>query len=136
VDGAVFADEADLRAAERWVDDWQSGIEERAAAARALSERVAGLTATARSADGLVEVTVASSGLLTGLRLAEAIRRRPAAQTSAEILAVSRAALARLAERVAEAVQETVGRDSATGRAVMGSFAARISPEGSRDGTR
>jgi hypothetical protein len=63
----MFGDESELDTAGRWVDDWQAGIEERATKAHALSERLAGLTATARSRDGLVEVTVGSSGVLTGL---------------------------------------------------------------------
>src|SRR4051812_41918868 len=70
----VLGDESDLDAAERWVDGWQAGFAERAAQARELSRRLAELSATARSEDGLVEVIVGSSGLLTGLRLDEGIR--------------------------------------------------------------
>jgi DNA-binding protein YbaB len=130
--------EADVEAAERWVDDWQSGIEEQAARARALSARVAGLTSTASSDDGLVEVTVSSSGVLTGLRLDEAVRRRPAAETSAQILAVTRAALRRLSEQVAEAVRDTVGADSPAGRAVIDSYAQKLpaDPQGGADERR
>ena len=134
----MFDREADVEAAERWVDDWQSGIEEQAARARALSARVAGLTSTASSADGLVEVTVSSSGVLTGLRLDEAVRRRPAAETSAQILAVTRAALRRLSEQVAEAVRDTVGADSPAGRAVIDSYAQKLpaDPQGGADERR
>lgn len=71
----------DLDAAERWVDDWQSGIEERAAQARDLSGQLAALTGTARSADRSVEVTVDSSGAVTDLRLDERIRDWSAART-------------------------------------------------------
>lgn len=122
----MLGDDADLDAALRWVDDWQSGIEEQAARARALSQRVAGLSATAASEDGTVEVTVASSGVLTELRLDEAIRRRSAAETAAQILAVTRTALVRLAEQVAVAAEETMGRDSPAGRAVVDSYAKRL----------
>jgi hypothetical protein len=45
--------ESELSAAERWVDDWQSGIDEQAARARALSRRVAGLPRPLRAATGL-----------------------------------------------------------------------------------
>jgi DNA-binding protein YbaB len=134
----MLGDDAALDAAQRWVDDWQSGIEEQAARARALSQRVSGLTATATSDDGLVEVTVGSSGALTGLRLDEAIRQRPAAQTAGQILAVTRAALARLTEQAAEAVAETVGEDSPTGQAVIDSYANRLRPplDGDADAAR
>ena len=124
--GDGVGDGVGLGAAERWVDDWQSRFEDQAARARALSQRVGGLTATAVSADGTVEVTVGPSGALTGLRLGEAIRGRPAADTAERIVAVTRAALTKLVERAAVAVEETVGRDSAAGRAVIDSYATRL----------
>jgi hypothetical protein len=123
--GDHVGDGAGLDAAERWIDDWQSRFEEQAARARTLSQRVGELTATTVSDDGTVEVTVGSSGALTGLRLDEAIRGRPAADTAEQIVAVTRAARARLAEQAAAAVEETVGRDSAAGRAVIDSYATR-----------
>jgi hypothetical protein len=121
--GDGVGDGAGLDAAERWIDDWQSRFEEQAARARTLSQRVGALTATAANEDGTVEVTVGSSGALTGLRLDEAIRGRPAADTAEQIVAVTRAAQATLAEQAAAAVEETVGRDSAAGRAVVDSYA-------------
>ena len=123
---AVFDNEADLDAAERRVDEWQSGFEQQAARARELADRVAALTVTATSDDGLIEVTVSSSGTLTGLRLDENIRRRPAEDTAGQILAVHRAALAVLTDRVVEAVEDTVGPDSPAGRAVVASYADRV----------
>jgi hypothetical protein len=123
--GDGVGDGAGLDAAERWIDDWQSRFEEQAARARALSQRVGELTATAASEDGTVEVTVGSSGALTGLRLDEAIRGRPPADTAEQIMAVARAALARLAGQATVVVEETVGRDSAAGRAVIDSYATR-----------
>src|SRR5687767_14304267 len=99
-------EDAELDSAEGWVDDWQSGLEEQATRARALSQRVAALTATACSDDGAVEVTVNSSGALVGLRLDEAIRRDPAAETASRILAVTRAALSGLVELAGMAAEE------------------------------
>jgi hypothetical protein len=48
----------DLDEATRLVDDWQAGIEARAAQARELAARLGTLTASARSDDGLISVTV------------------------------------------------------------------------------
>ncbi len=121
--GDGVGDAAGLDAAERWVDGWQSRFEEQASRARTLSQRVGELTATAANEDGTIEVTVGSSSALTGLRLDEAIRGRSAADTAEQIVAVTRAAQARLAEQAAAAVEETVGRDSAAGRAVVDSYA-------------
>jgi hypothetical protein len=115
----------DLDAAERLVDDWQARIEERAAAARELSARLAELTGSARSEDGLVSVTVGPAGTMTDLRLEEGIRRRAASSTAEAILETMRAAQAALTAAATAATDETVGADSPTGRAVIASYAAR-----------
>jgi len=121
-------DPSDLDSAEQWVDDWQAGFEERAAQARELAARLSGLSVTARSEDGLVEVTVGASGALVGLELEEGIRRRPAAETAQEILATLGAAQTAMTKAATEVTAETVGADSETGRAVIASFTARERP--------
>jgi len=123
-------DPSDLDSAERWVDDWQAGFEERAAQARELAARLSQLTATARSEDGLVEVTVGPSGVLVGLELDEEIRQRPAEHTAREILATLAAAQAAITKAATEVTAETVGADSETGRAVIASFTGRAAPAG------
>jgi DNA-binding protein YbaB len=121
-------DPSDLDSAEQWVDDWQAGFEERAAQARELAARLTELKATARSEDGLVEVTVGSSGALVGLELDEDIRRQSAAKTAREILATLGAAQAAMTKAATAVTAETVGADSETGRAVIASFTARERP--------
>jgi DNA-binding protein YbaB len=121
-------DPSDLDSAEQWVDDWQAGFEERAAQARELAARLSELTATARSEDGLVEVTVGSSGALVGLELDEDIRRQSADKTAREILATLRAAQAAMTKAATAVTAETVGAESETGRAVIASFTARQRP--------
>jgi DNA-binding protein YbaB len=123
-------DGRDLDEAERLVDDWQAGFEERAAQARALSARLGSLTATATSEDELVTVTVGASGTVADLELEEGIRDRPAAETARAILATLRAAQASLTKAATEATAETVGADSETGKAVIASYVAR---QGSAD---
>jgi|GEM_PF-2519569 DNA-binding protein YbaB len=129
----MLGDGRDLDAAERWVDSWETQVEERLRQARELSQRVAELTAIGRSADGLVEVRVGSSGTVTGLWLDEGIRRQPAARTAEQILVAMRRAMAELADRVGRVTEETVGAQSETGRAVMASFASRVPPANSGD---
>jgi DNA-binding protein YbaB len=121
-------DPSDLDSAEQWVDDWQAGFEERAAQARELAARLTELTATARSEDGLIEVTVGSSGALVGLELDEDVRRQSAAKTAREILATLGAAQAAMTKAATAVTAETVGADSETGRAVIASFTARQRP--------
>jgi hypothetical protein len=122
-------DGQDLDAAERLIDDWQAGIEARAAQTRDLAARLGTLTATARSEDGLVAVTVGASGAIADLALQEGIRERPAADTAREILETLRAAQASLTEAATAVTAETVGADSETGKAIIASYAARQAPE-------
>ncbi len=126
----MLGNDPDLDAAERWVDSWQAGIEERAAQAQALARQVSQLSATVRSQGGLVEVTVGPSGVLTGLRLDEGVRRHSAAWIAEQIMATMRLAQAELTDQVRRATAETVGLDSETGRAVVASFTQRLTPTG------
>ncbi|MEV4349514.1 YbaB/EbfC family nucleoid-associated protein [Actinoplanes sp. NPDC049596] len=113
-----------FEAAEQMVDDWQEGFERRAAQARELAARMEGLRATGRSPDGLVEVTVGRAGELTGLHLDEDIRRQPASTTEREILAAVSAARTALAEKVRHAVDDTLGADTESGRAILAGYEA------------
>ena len=123
-------DGRDLDEAARLVDQWQAGFEVRAAQARELAARLAALTATARSDDDLVSVTVGSTGAITDLELKEEIRHRPAAETARAILAAVRAAHESLTAAATGVTAETVGADSETGKAVIASYVARQGPAG------
>jgi hypothetical protein len=109
---------------------WSAQVSGRTAAAAALADRVASLSASATGAGGAIRATVASSGILTGLELGEV--RLTGADLAAEIIRTMCRAQAGLTERVAEAVDETVGADTETGRAVLDSFAQRFpdAPDG------
>jgi len=115
--------------AEEWVRSWSSQVSGRAEAAAALADRVAGLTASATGADGAVTVTVTSSGNVAGLALTDSVQKLDGAELSAEIMLAYRRAQAGLTEQVAAAVDETVGADTETGRAVLESFAQRFPAE-------
>lgn len=115
--------------AEEWVRSWSTQVSGRAEATAALADRVAGLTSSATGDEGNIRVTVASSGNLTGLELTDRVQRLSGADLSAAILRTVRRAQAGLAGRVAEVVDETVGADTETGRAVLDSFAQRFPDE-------
>ncbi len=116
----------DVDDAEEWVRSWSSQVSGRAEAAAALADRVAALTASADGDGGAIRVTVASSGNVTGLALDDRVQRLPGQELADEILRTMRRAQAGLAGRVAEAVDETVGADTETGKAVLESFAQRF----------
>jgi hypothetical protein len=124
-DFSPFGDETSFDDANIRVDEWLAGIEERASKARELSGLVAGLTATASNSDRSITVTVSSSGALSDIRIDDAVRRHSGQWIAQQILATTRAATAQLADRLRDAVDETVGRDSPEGRAVIASFVNR-----------
>lgn len=115
----------DLEKDGRWIDEWEASIEDRATKAKTLSSRLAALTATVHSGDGRVEVTVAANGAVTALRLDDSIRAQPVTRMAALILDTIRSAQSELAGLAGEAVAQTVGLASATGQAVLQSFAAQ-----------
>jgi DNA-binding protein YbaB len=92
----AMSDELWVGPAVERIDEWERGFAERAAQAKALAGRTAGLSATVREADGLVEVTLGSNGQVIGLRLDEGIRRQSAATTARQILTAIQAAKAKL----------------------------------------
>jgi hypothetical protein len=98
---------------------WSSPPSGRVEATATLADRVARLSASATGGDGTIRVRVDSGGAITELKL-------PDAQLAAEILRTIRRAQAGLAEQVELAVNETVGTESETGRAVLESFAQRF----------
>ena len=110
----------DIDGAEEWLDSWVAGVDASAARAVELSRRVAGLTGAARSRDGTITVAVGSAGQVVRLDLAE----HPA--LGREIMSLIARAQADLSAQVAAQVQDTVGADSETGRAVLHSYAERF----------
>jgi hypothetical protein len=131
-EAARFADDGRTARTRREQQDQspalQPGVAAHAATTRALSKRLASLTASARSDDGLVRVTVGPSGLVTDLELAEGIRRLPAAETALLILRTMRTAQSALAALATSVTTETVGASSATGMAIIESYTARLQP--------
>ena len=115
-----------LEASSDAMRSWGAQVAGRTEAAAALADRVATLTSSADGGEGAVRVTVASSGVLTGLELDDSVQRLPGKDLAAEIVRVIRRAQAGLVDRVAAAVDETVGADTETGRAVLDSFAQRF----------
>ena len=105
---------------------WSAHVSGRTEAAAALADRVATMAASASGDDGAITVTVASSGIPTALMLDDRVKRLSGDELAGEIMRAMRRAQAGLADRVAEAVDETVGADTETGKAVLDSFAQRF----------
>lgn len=81
------------------------------------------------ASDGPVSVTVASSGALLDVRVADgAARLRPDA-VAAMIMACVRRAQARVPERVDEVVRAAVGQDDPMGARIVARYRQQLSPE-------
>jgi hypothetical protein len=109
-----------------WVRSWNSQAPGGAEVTAALADRVAGVAASATGGAGAVHVSVNSNGNMTDLGLDDRVRRLPGADLAAEIMRTMRRAQAGLVDQVAAAVEETVGAESDTGRAVLESFTQRF----------
>ncbi|MEU8232710.1 YbaB/EbfC family nucleoid-associated protein [Actinoplanes sp. NPDC048967] len=117
-----------IDAAEDWLDAWVGQTNAQAARSVELSRRVAALTSTAEGRDGAIRVTVGSAGQVERLELNERVHELAGPRLAEGIMAVIRRAQAALSRRVAEDVQDTVGADTETGRAVIRSFDTRFPP--------
>ncbi|WP_433301302.1 YbaB/EbfC family nucleoid-associated protein [Actinoplanes sp. CA-030573] len=94
-----------------------------------LADRLAALSASATGDDGVVTVTVAGAGVVTGLRLDDGARRLSGATLSDEILRTMRKAQATLAERLAAAVDETDGAEREAGRVLLDTLTRQAAGE-------
>jgi DNA-binding protein YbaB len=128
----------DIDAAEDWLNNWTASVNAQAERAAQLTSRVAALTAKAESSDGSIKVTVGSTGQIEKLALDDRVQRLSGEELSRQILSVMRKAQASLSTLVTSEVAATVGVDTETGRAVIGSFETRFPqpPEDDREGER
>lgn len=119
-------DSSALDEADHWVDDWHEKISARLAHTRALADRLGGLTGSARSGGGLVEVTVDSAGALDDLWLDDGVRRHSGRWIAEQVLAATRSARADLVRQADLAAQESGATDTAEGRALLTALTARL----------
>ncbi|KUL28790.1 YbaB/EbfC family nucleoid-associated protein [Actinoplanes awajinensis] len=125
---------SDIDAAEQWLDSWVSQVNVQAERGVELARRVAALTGSADGRGGAIRVTVGSSGQVTSLELDDRVHELSGPELAREIMAVMRRAQAVLSAEVTEQVRATVGTDSETGRAVIGSFDTRFPVPDEREG--
>lgn len=106
----------DIEEAEDWLNQWVAGVDAQAARTAELARQVSALTAEASSEDGLITVTVGADGQLRDLEIDDD------PELAEEILTIMRAAQRRLAEQVAARVQQTIGADTESGRAIVDAY--------------
>jgi DNA-binding protein YbaB len=91
-----------------------------------MHQQVSTVSATERSLDGLVLVTVDANGVPTKLWIAERARDMPASRLSAEIMATMRAAQSKITDQVAQVMRDTIGHDEATAGALLQTYRDRF----------
>ncbi|NMO57581.1 YbaB/EbfC family nucleoid-associated protein [Actinoplanes sp. TBRC 11911] len=123
-------DDTALNAGDRWIDDWQAKIEARLARTRALTAGLREVKGVGRSGDGLVEVTIDSSGALMELRLDEDVRRHSARWIAEQVITAARSAKGDLARAATGVVHESGENETPEGRAVLAAFTARLGESG------
>ncbi|RKT57321.1 YbaB/EbfC family nucleoid-associated protein [Saccharothrix australiensis] len=97
---------------------WKGRIDKLASDTKAMSERLQAIRVTVGDPNGLVEVTVDSTGSLVDLRLTERMQRTAPDLVSRTIMATIREAKTKVADRSQEIIAETVGTESPAGRAI------------------
>ncbi|MEV4516698.1 YbaB/EbfC family nucleoid-associated protein [Dactylosporangium sp. NPDC049525] len=97
---------------------WRGQIDKLAADTKTMSDRMQELRVSATDPNGLVEVTVDSTGGLVDLRLGQRIQRVDPDIVARTIMATIQEAKGVLAGRAQEILAETIGTDSPAGRAI------------------
>jgi DNA-binding protein YbaB len=118
-------DNTTLDAGDRWVDDWQARIEARLERTRALAAGLREINGVGCSGEGLVEVTVDSSGALLKLNLDEGVRRQSARWIAEQVLIAAQAAKADLVRAATEVAQQSGETDTPEGQAILSALTAR-----------
>ncbi|MFJ8579020.1 YbaB/EbfC family nucleoid-associated protein [Micromonospora sp. NPDC093277] len=98
--------------------EWKGRIDQLAADTKAMSDRLQRLQVTVADGNGLCEVTVDSVGALVDLRLGQRVQRVGPEVVSRTIMDTIREAKRQLADRSQEIIADTVGTESAAGRAI------------------
>ena len=107
---------------------WQGKIERLAADTKSMSDQLQQLRVTAADRDGLVEVTVDSSGSLIDLTLGPRFARTSSDVLARTIMDTVREAKRQVAARSQELIEATLGTDSPAARAIAERVRERLTP--------
>jgi DNA-binding protein YbaB len=100
------------------LEAWKGRIDKLAADTKAMSDRFQQLQVTRKDRDGMVEVTVDSTGSLLALKLSREIDRSSPDVIAATIMSTIREAKSEVAALSQEIIEETVGTESPAARAI------------------
>jgi DNA-binding protein YbaB len=108
------------------VDQWVARAKAKAERYQAMQAAVGQVAVTESSKDGMVTVTVDSTGNLSDLRITDRVRELSGAQVAAAVLGTVRRAQAKLPERLGEVMKSTIGDDVQTQDKIVGEYRAKF----------
>ena len=108
---------------------WKGRIDKLAADTKSMSDQLQGLRITAHDPAGMAEVTIDSTGTMVNLKLTDRIGKAAPETVAATIMSTLGTARRQLAERSKEILADTVGTESAAGRAIVESVSRNLGAE-------
>ncbi|MCP2242070.1 YbaB/EbfC family nucleoid-associated protein [Lentzea aerocolonigenes] len=105
---------------------WKGRIDKLAADTKSMSAQLQGLRIVAKDPAGMAEVTIDSTGAMTDLKLTDRMTGARPETVAATIMATLADARKQLAERSKEIVAETIGTETAAGRAIVESVGRQL----------
>ncbi|MGA5303741.1 YbaB/EbfC family nucleoid-associated protein [Nucisporomicrobium flavum] len=123
----------DPDASREYLRSWKENVDQMAARATAMSERMERLRVTARDGNGLAKVTIDSAGALVGLELTDRIHRFEPAMVARAVMNALRQARTQAAEQAHDIAVEVMGPDSLSARATADRMRSALErPDGTR----
>src|SRR3954453_15770636 len=108
------------------IDQWVADAKAKAERYQEMRAQAQQVSATESSKDGLVTVTVDSSGNVSDLRIPDRSRELSGAEVAAAVLGTMRRAQAKLPEQLAAVMAETIGEDTRTVDTIVGNYRAKF----------
>ncbi|MGW6928843.1 YbaB/EbfC family nucleoid-associated protein [Lentzea sp. NPDC054927] len=105
---------------------WKGRIDKLASATLSMSDQLQGVRIVAKDPAGLAEVTIDSTGSMTNLKLTDRISTTAPETVAATIMSTLADARKQLAQRSKEIVAETIGTETAAGRAIVESVGRQL----------
>jgi DNA-binding protein YbaB len=112
-----------------WLDDWKTRAAKQAAETQEMAEKLSKLSVSATNSAETVTVTLDSNGIVTGLSLDERVKSDSAEKIAEEILATMAKARNAIGKGASLIVKDSIGLESATGKAIMAGFRRRLRKE-------
>ncbi|MGW1681918.1 YbaB/EbfC family nucleoid-associated protein [Saccharopolyspora sp. NPDC002376] len=117
--GGFAAIGADPDDAERRIQEWAKGFEEKAQRYQAMQAETEQLRLTASSNGGHIKVTVRADGSVTDLEFTDKIRSMPPSELAAQILSTMHRAQSDIANKVGETMTAHLGDEDQETRTMM-----------------